>query len=61
MIGPNLKQIIESTKELTLIFESFCDCEHLAIIDLIAVFSLSERCRVEGDRMPEIVDVIIFL
>lgn len=61
VISPNLKQIIESTKELTPIFESFCHCEHLTVIDLVIAFGLSEQCGAEGDRVPEIVNVFTFL
>jgi hypothetical protein len=44
-----------------LILESFGDCEHLTIPDLVVTFGFIKGCKSEDDWIPERVYVIAFL
>jgi hypothetical protein len=49
VIGPDLKRIVESGKELTPILKSLSDHEHLTIPDLVVALGFFEEHRSEGD------------
>jgi hypothetical protein len=61
VIGPDLERIVKSGQELTSILKSLGDRKHLTIPDLIVALGFFEGRRLEGDRMPERVEVIAFL
>jgi hypothetical protein len=42
VIGPDLERIVKSGQKLMSIFESFGDCKHLTIPDLIVVLGFFE-------------------
>jgi hypothetical protein len=61
VIGPDLKGIVKSSKELMPILESLGDCKHLTIPDLIVAFGFFKRCRSEDDWMPERIEIVALL
>jgi hypothetical protein len=61
VIGSNLERIIKSGQELMPILKSFGDCEHLTIPDLVVALCFFKGCRLEGDRMPEGVEIVALL
>jgi hypothetical protein len=49
VIGPDLERIVKSGQELTPILESFCDCEHLTIPDLVIALGFFKECGSKSD------------
>jgi hypothetical protein len=61
VIRSDLERIVKSGQELTPIFKSLGDCEHLTIPDLVVALGFFKGCRSESDRMPERVEIVTFL
>jgi hypothetical protein len=61
VVGPDFERIVKSGQELTPIFESLGDREHLTILDLVVVLGFFEGRRSEGNLMPKRVQVVAFL
>jgi hypothetical protein len=61
VISPDLKRIVKSSQELTPILESFCDCEHLTLSDLVIALGFFKERGLESNQMPKEVQVVTFL
>jgi hypothetical protein len=61
VINSDLERIVKFSQELTPILKSLGDCEHFTITDLVVALGFFKGCRLEGDWMPEGVDVVALL
>jgi hypothetical protein len=61
VIGSDLERIVKSGQELTPILKSLGDRKHFMIPDLVVALGFFEGRRLEGNRMPERVEVVALL